>query len=147
MAISNVKTAIGQDLATLTTANGYSTTITKFYKIPKMPNQVPPTECPCISWFLTNAPSRPFDEASNAFDLIYTIMIYVDKVVDTDESGDVEDALFAIYEDIVKLFNKQTTNTLNLDEVMEIQVLDIFPDTKETRGWAFIPLRITYKIN
>ena len=147
MAISNVKTAIGQDLATLTVANGYSTTITKFYKIPKMPNQVQPSECPCISWYLTEAPNREFTATMQSFDLIYTIIVHVDKPIDTDDSGDIEDALFAIYEDIVKLFNLQTTNTYKLDEVDTISVENFFLDTKETKGWAFIPLRITYKTN
>lgn len=147
MAISNVKTAIGQDLATLISGTGssYSTTIKTFYKVPKRPDQVDTTKCPALCYFLTNAPRKKMDEATDSFDLIYTIMIHVSASQDLDEGGDVEDAVFAIYNDIVTLFNKQTCNVYKLDEVAEVQVLDIFPDSKETRGWAYVPIKIIYK--
>lgn len=145
MSISNVKSALYTDLSTLTTTNGYSTTIKKIYKVKKMPNEINASELPALCVFLANAPSRPFDEAGNTFDLIYFIMIHTSNNVDTDESGDVEQALYSIFEDIKTLFNLKTTTTYRLDEVLGIEVLDFFPETNELNGWAIVPLKIEYK--
>lgn len=145
MSISNVKSALYTDLSTLTTTNGYSTTIKKIYKVKKMPNEINASELPALCLFLANAPQKPFDEASKTSDLIYFIMIYTSSNSDTDDSGDVEQALYQIYEDIIILFNKQTTTTYKLDEVRGIEVLDFFPEVKDINGWAVVPLRIEYK--
>ncbi len=147
MAISNVKSALYTDLQTLTTANGYSTTIKTFSKMLKLPNEVDVTKCPLLCFELVECPQKPFDEANNSFDLRYWIVIHVAlSGADLDETGDVIDALTNIYEDLVALFNKQTTTTYKLDEVENTIIENLFPVVmNETRGWAIIPLLIKYK--
>lgn len=147
MAISNVKSALYTDLQTLTTANGYSTTIKTFSKMLKLPNEVDITKCPMLCYELVECPQKEFDESSNSFDLRYWIVIHVAASgADLDETGDVSDALTNIYEDIVTLFNKQTTTTYKLDEVENTIVENLYPAVmSDTRGWAIIPLLIKYK--
>ncbi len=144
MAINNVKNGIMTDLATLTTGNGYSTTIKTFYKIPKFPKDVDVSKLPAIACFLSDAPQDEFSENLRSFKLNYTLMVYAGIDRDNDESGDAEIAIAKIYEDIVDLFNKQTTTTFKLDEVQEIAVLGFFPLVQETKAHAYIPLQITY---
>ena len=128
------------DLATLTTANGYSTTIKTLYKVPKFPKDVDVTKVPAIACFLSDAPQDAFSENLNTFKLNYTLMIYTGVSQDLDESGDAEITLAQIYEDIVNLFNKQTTTTFKLDEVRGINVLGFFPIIEQTRAYAYVPL-------
>lgn len=144
MAISNVKSALMTDLATLTIAKGYSTTIKTFYKVPKMPKDVDVTKCPALSLFISDAPQDDYTESEMSFSLNYTLIIYVSSNDDTDESGDSEDALCKIYEDVVTLFNKQTTTTYKLDEVQTIEILGFFPEVAPLRAWAYVPIKITY---
>lgn len=144
MAINNVKNAIMADLATLTTGNGYSTTIKTLYKVPKFPKDVDMTKCPAIACFLSDAPQDEFSENLKSFKLNYTLMVFTEAARDTDESGDAEIAIVKIYEDIVDLFNKPITNTFKLDEVRGVDVLGFFPLVQETKAHAYIPLQITY---
>lgn len=145
MAISNVKTAIYQDLQTLTTINGYSTTIKTIKKKAVLPTNVGQADCPLIAYELVECPSRPFDEATYAFDLRYWFFVHVTANADTDDSGDILDALLAIYQDLQTLFNKQTTNTFKLDEVQDIEIENFYPLDEGTKGFALIPMRIGYK--
>lgn len=132
------------DLAALTTSNGYSTNIKTLYKVPKMPKDVGVTKCPAIACFLSDAPQDEFSENLKSFKLNYTLMIYVETPNDVNENGDAEIAIAKIYEDIVDLFNKQTTNTYKLDEVQGVEILGFFPIVQETKAHAYIPLQITY---
>ena len=97
MAISNVKSALATDLATITVANGYNTTIDTVFKVPKFLKDVDPTKMPAFSVFLTNAPAKEFDEANIGCDLIFTIIAYTSVEQDIDETGDLEIALFKMY--------------------------------------------------
>jgi len=144
LAIDNVKNGIMTDLATLTTGNGYSTTIKTFYKVPKFPKDVDVTKVPAIACFLSDAPQDTFSENLSTFKLDYTLMVYTGISQDLDESGDAEVDLAKIYEDIVDLFNKQTSTTYKLDEVQAINVLGFFPVVEQTRAFAYIPLQIEY---
>lgn len=143
MAIANVKSALMTDLATLKKPT-YSTTIKTLYKVPKLPKDVDTTKCPALACFISDAPQDEFDESKNGFSLNYTLIIYVSGNSDTDESGDSEDSLCKIYEDIVDLFNKQTTTTFMLDEVESIDVLGFFPEVSQMRAWAYVPIKINY---
>lgn len=143
MAISNVKSALATDLATITVANGYNTTIDTVFKVPKFLKDVDPTKLPAFSVFLTNAPAKEFDEANIGCDLIFTIIAYTFVEQDIDETGDLEIALFKMYEDVIKLFNSMCS-TQKLDEVQGIEVIDFFPELSGNRGWAFIPIKIIY---
>lgn len=149
MAISNVKNALYTDLQTLTTGNGYSTTIKTFSKVIKLPNDpgVDVTKCPLLCYELVECPNKPFTESLMGFDLRYWIVVHVAlSSADLDETGDVIDALTNIYEDLVALFNLQTTTTYKLDEVENTIIENLYPVVmSETRGWAIIPLLIKYK--
>lgn len=144
MAISNVKDALVTDLGTLTVSNGYSTTIKKIYKVPKLPKDMEITNCPALSLFISDAPQDEYSEKEKSFSLDYTLIIYVATKADIQENGEAEEQLCKIYEDVVTLFNDQTTTTYNLDEVQAIDVLGFFPEIMDNRAWAFVPIKITY---
>lgn len=137
-----VKTALLADLATVTTANGYNTTIKTVKEKVTWLKDAESSDCPLISVFLTNAPSEEFDEANNTIALIYTAM----PIVKLNDGEDVEDALLGIYLDLVTLFNNQTCQTNLLDVVDSVEVIDFFPDVTGNDGYALIPIKITYKL-
>lgn len=145
MAISNVKSSLLLDLATITTTNGYNTTVKTVYGIPRFPNQVDATACPAVCCYLAGATGKQFDEATRGFDLGFAVTIHVTVNDDIDLSGDMESALFKLYEDIVNLFNLQTTNTYKLDEVESIEVSEFFLETSGNKGWASMIIKIGYK--
>jgi len=145
LAESAVKTEIYKDLQTLTTTNGYSTTIKTLKKRIKLPNDVEVTDCPLIGFELVEAPTRQFDEATTTYDLMYWFVVHVSTNQDLDDSGDVLDALLLIYQDLISLFDKQTSNTFKLDNVETIDIQNFYPVVEDTRGWAIIPMKITHK--
>ncbi len=143
MAVSNVLTQLPVDLATITTTNGYQTTIKTVFKVEKFPDKVDVTKCPALSYTWINAPRADFDERSDTFSMFFAIIGVVSVAEDTAETGTVQLALAKLYEDVIKLFNSETTLS-KLDEVKDIQVIDGFPDSSGTKGWIYIPIKIDY---
>lgn len=144
MAVSNVLTQLPLTLATVTVANGYQTTIKTVFKVEKFPNEVDPTECPALSYSWINAPRADFDEKSDTFSMFFAIIGVVSVATDTAEDGTVQLALAKLYEDVVNLFNSNTTLSA-LDEVEDVTVIDGFPESSGTKGWIYIPIKIDYK--
>lgn len=145
MAVSNVLTQLPVALATITTANGYQTTIKTVFNVEKFPKDVDITKCPALAYRWINAPMSEFDEKNQTFALIFTIIGYVSVAEDTAEAGTTQLALAKLYEDVVLLFNSETTALAKLDEVENITVIDGFPDDSGTKGWIYIPIKIDYK--
>ena len=144
MSVSNVLTQLPIALATITTANGYQTTVKTVFKAEKLPKDVDPTKCPALSYGWINAPRAEFDEKSDTFSMFFAIVGYVSVAEDTAETGTVQLALAKLYEDVVNLFNSETA-LMRLDEVDNVTVIDGFPETSGTKGWIYIPIKIDYK--
>jgi hypothetical protein len=145
LAISNVLTQLPITLRTLTTANGYQTTVKTVFDVEKFPKDVDPTKCPALSYSWINAPRAEFDEANDTYSLFFAIMGVVTVATDVSETGALQLALAKLYEDVVNLFNSQTTSLAKLDEVEDITVIDGYPDSSGNKGWIYIPIKINYK--
>ena len=144
MAVSNVLTQLPAALATITVANGYQTTVKTVFKVEKLPKDVDPSKCPALAYTWINAPRSEFDEKSDTFSMFFAIIGYVSVAEDTAEAGTVQLALAKLYEDVVNLFNSETTLSA-LDEVDNVTVIDGFPESSGTKGWIYIPIKIDYK--
>jgi hypothetical protein len=148
LGFANVKTNLALDLADIKSGTGYNyqTTIKKIYKVPKFPKDIDPSNCPALSMFVINMPRREFDEKEDRFNLMYVIMGCVSTSVDTDETGDVEDALLKLFEDIVDRFNKysDTSKVCKLDEISNMQIIDGFIETQGNKGWIYIPIKFEF---
>ena len=143
MAISNVLTQLPVDLATITTTNGYQTTVKTIFKVEKHPKDIDPSKCPALSYVWINAPMDTFDEKDDSFTMFFVIVGYISIAEDLAEQGTLQLALANLYEDVVKLFNS-VTNLSKLDEVKDITVIDGFPDSAGNKGWIYIPIKIKY---
>ena len=145
MAISNILTQLPITLATITTGNGYQTTVKTVFKVEKLPKDVEVSKCPALAYTWINAPRAEFDESVDTFSLFFAIIGYVEVATDLAEEGTVQLALAKLYEDVVKLFNDGTTAFSKLDEVEDVQVIDGFPESSGNKGWIYIPIKIDYK--
>lgn len=145
MAISNILTQLPITLATITTGNGYQTTVKTVFKVEKLPKDVDVSKCPALAYTWINAPRAEFDESTDTFSLFFAIIGYVEVATDLAEAGTIQLALAKLYEDIVLLFNSQTTSLAKLDEIQDVIVIDGFPESSGTKGWIYIPIKIDYK--
>lgn len=142
--VSNVLTNLPIDLATITTANGYQTTVKTVFNIEVFPDKIDVTKCPALSYTWINAPRDSFDENSDTFSMFFVIIGVVSISEDTSQAGTLQLALAKLYEDVVKLFNSET-NLSKLDEVADITVIDGYPESSGNKGWIYIPIKIDYK--
>jgi len=145
LALSDVQSALYQDLQTVLVAGGYNYAYKTIYRVEKTIDKIDKISCPAISMFLIAITPKEFDEASFGFDALYGISIFASIDEDVDKTGDLEIYLGKMYEDLVKLFNSQTSNLFKRDEVQFIELGEMFPFTKGNLGWGFTTLKIIYK--
>ena len=145
MALSDVQSALYQDLQTVLVAGGYNYAYKTIYRVEKNIDKIDKLNCPAISMFLIAITPKEFDEATNGFDLLYGISIFASIDEDVDKTGDMEIYLGKMYEDLVKLFVKHDSNLFKRDEVEKLELGELFPFAKGNLGWGFTTLKIIYK--
>lgn len=145
MAISDVRTAIYQDLQAITTGNGFNYTYDTIFRVEKTPDKVNATQCPAITFFLT-AVSPKQEEESGEYDynLLYSLLIFATADKDLDSSGDLEIIIGKMIEDLIVKFKNEANNLCSVDGVVEVILGDVFPFIQDNRAWAYIPLNVKY---
>lgn len=145
MAISDVRTAIYQDLQAITTGSGFNYTYNTIFRVEKTPDKVNATQCPAIAFFLTAiSPKQEEESGEYDYNLLYSLMVFATAEKDLDSSGDLEIVIGKMIEDLIIKFKNEGCKTYLVDGVVEVNLGDAFPFVQDNRAWAYIPLNVKY---